>query len=222
MNQVTDDEIEAAALAIWVDANGWTPPDAQDRLTLPWSLCCRQARAALRTRPAVDEGMVLVPREPTREMLDAGRSAPHDLVLRDSISSNERAQMANSYRAMIAAAPTASPVQPGGETGDGWRTIDTAPKDGTPFIVRYLPYLSGTLCMRRVRWVQATEGGVNMEDMGAWLIVTGIDDDFNEHRPTSGEPSWSIAADANNDTAKWAWQPLPAPTAVLEDVPKAE
>lgn len=104
-------------------------------------------------------------------------------------------------------------------TETGWQDISTAPKDGKPFIVRYLPYLGGTLCMRRVRWVQdEKEGGVLMEDMGGWLLVDGIDDDFNDHRPTTGEPSWSVAADANNDTSAWVWQPLPTPPNQRTDI----
>ncbi len=93
---------------------------------------------------------------------------------------------------------------------NGWYGIESAPKDGSPFIVRYLPYLGGYLCMRRVRWV-ADGDSVAVEDMGAWLIVRGIDDDFDEVLPTSGQPSWSIAPDGYNDTSEWRWQPLPKP-----------
>ena len=91
----------------------------------------------------------------------------------------------------------------------GWRSMDSAPKDGTPFLVRYLPYGSAVLCMRRVRWVAADEA-VQMQDMGAWLLVSGIDDDFGERLPTTGGVSWSVAADAHNDTRAWLWMPLPA------------
>jgi len=90
--------------------------------------------------------------------------------------------------------------------------MDTAPRDGTPFLCRYLPYAAPVMCMRRVRWVQAKEGGVEMQDMGAWLFVRGIDDDYNDHRPTNGEPSWSIAADDYNDVSQWIWTHIPVPT----------
>ncbi len=98
------------------------------------------------------------------------------------------------------------------QSKDGWQDIASAPKDGTPFIVKYLPYLGGYTCMRRVLWVSDGER-VEMQDMGAWLIVHGIDDDWENGLPTSGEPSWSIASDDMNDTASWLWQPLPTPPA---------
>lgn len=93
---------------------------------------------------------------------------------------------------------------------DGWQTMDSAPRDGSPFIVKYLPYLGGYLCMRRVRWV-ADDESVALEDMGAWIIVGGIDDEFTERLPTSGDPDWSIASDKHNDTSTWKWLPLPLP-----------
>jgi hypothetical protein len=63
--------------------------------------------------------------------------------------------------------------------------------------------------MRRVRFV-ADGDQVAMQDAGAWLIVGGIDDGFTERLPTSGEPSWSVAADVHNDTSKWRWSSLPS------------
>ncbi len=76
-----------------------------------------QARAALSTpAQAVPKGFVLVPAEPTREMLDAGGDADctPDKLLRAI------------YQAMLAAAPQQPAVQ-----GGAWRPIETAPKDGT-------------------------------------------------------------------------------------------
>lgn len=46
MSRPADDEVERVARALW-DANGWHEPDADDRRTLPWALCVRQARAAI-------------------------------------------------------------------------------------------------------------------------------------------------------------------------------
>lgn len=48
---------------------------------------------------------VLVPRQPTETMKDAGRNAPIPLLLLDSISENERLRASAIYKAMLTAAP---------------------------------------------------------------------------------------------------------------------
>ncbi len=90
-------------------------------------------------------------------------------------------------RATLEAA-LASPVQPGGETGDGWRTIDTARTDGTEYWV----------------YVAPRDGLPGFQTRCAYHKDAG----------------W--CADELREVTHW-WSELPpAPTAVLEDVPKAE
>lgn len=87
------------------------------------------------------------------------------------------------------------------------RTMDTAPRDGSPFLVRYLPYAPLVLCMRRIRF-DVVNGDIIAQDLGSWVHVGGIDDDVDCGN-SSTLPSYSIAPDSLNDIAKWGWAPLP-------------
>lgn len=99
-----------------------------------------------------------------------------------------------------------------------WNTMDSAPRGGQPFLVQCLPYGDPALCMRRVRLSVNNEGHLIEEDLGAWLIVRGIDDEF-ERGCTTAEPRWSVARDSLNDVAAWRWREIPnAPTEVLNEI----
>ncbi len=90
-------------------------------------------------------------------------------------------------------------------------TMDTAPRDGTMFLVRNLPYGIFKPCMRRIVHDVTSDGRRVSRDLSGWLIVYGIDDDIGEgeHAPTTGEPSWAIAPDNMNSIELWRWMPMP-------------
>jgi hypothetical protein len=99
-----------------------------------------------------------------------------------------------------------------------WKTMDQAPRDGRAFLVQYLPYSNPKTCMRKVTFEVAEGGGITSKDHGAWLIVSGIDDEFSDG-PTSGNPGWSIAPDDLNTVAAWRWREIPgAPVAVCNEI----
>lgn len=62
--------------------------------------------------------------------------------------------------------------------------------------------------VRRVRFVVDKNGALQTVDLGAWLFVGGIDDDWVE-RDTTGEISWSIAPDHLNADVTRYWAPMP-------------
>ncbi len=98
-----------------------------------------------------------------------------------------------------------------------WNKMDTAPTDGRPFLVQYLPYGAPVLCMRKVT-MEAAKRGLLVTDCGAWLHVIGIDDDHS-YGPTRGEPSWSVAPDKLNNVSAWRWCEIPeAPQSVLDEI----
>ena len=90
-------------------------------------------------------------------------------------------------------------------------TMDSAPRDGTLFLVRYLPYGTIKPCMRRVRFDINSQGEIVTIDCGGWLFVHGITqiDEDSVSLPTNAEPEFSIASDANNDVSEWRWMPMP-------------
>lgn len=99
-----------------------------------------------------------------------------------------------------------------------WRTMDSAPRDGSAFLVQYLPYSTSVLCMRRVQFSVDDKGNLASRDLGSWLHVGGIKDD-TEYGPTVPEPQWAIASDTLNNTAAWRWCELPsAPPNVLAEI----
>ena len=115
----------------------------------------RDIKAALTQGAGVTAGWQLVPVNATEKMLDVG----FDAVMTPNIKYPSQLAQAI-YQAMLAAAPKA-------DAGDGWRPIETAPRDGTPFRVRFtttmrfLPYKKDA---RRQgypagRWQEAGEYG---------------------------------------------------------------
>lgn len=76
------------------------------------------------------EGYVLVPREPTPEMLGAGGV---EMFKCDMGAVEPRVATDRIYRAMLSAAP----IAPGGGEEEGWLDIVTAPRDGTHVIVSF-------------------------------------------------------------------------------------
>jgi len=95
--------------------------------------------------------------------------------------------------------------------GEGWRSIGSAPTDGTVFLARNADHHSFGVwpMMRRVRHV--VEGGeFRCIDLGAWLIVGDIEPDYLEGNDTV-EPvtvPFSIASDECNKSVRYEWRPL--------------
>lgn len=86
--------------------------------------------------------------------------------------------------------------------------LSSAPRDGTMFL-SWSPVLKVVQpTVRRVRFVVDKDGALQTVDLGAWLFVGGIDDDWAE-RDTTGEISWSIAPDAYNKDVVRLWAPMP-------------
>lgn len=99
-----------------------------------------------------------------------------------------------------------------------WKLMDSAPRDGSAFLVQYLPYSTAVLCMRRVQFSVDANGNLVSRDLGSWLHVGGIKDDV-EYGTTVPEPTWAIASDSLNNTSAWRWCELPAaPASVLADM----
>lgn len=94
-----------------------------------------------------------------------------------------------------------------------WQSMDTAPRDGTPFLSCDPRFRVVSLTVRRVRFIaDEALGTISTVDMGAWLYIDGIDNDWADH-DTNGEPSWSVAPDQYNKNVQRIWTPLPAPPA---------
>lgn len=114
------ERVERVALAIWQAREETFPlrlrrmkPDDMDSASGTWALVMRQARAALSAfHPLVGEkeGWVLVPREPTDDMLQAGFDCI-DLRNRSWLET-----LAISYRAMIEASPSLPGEKLGADT----------------------------------------------------------------------------------------------------------
>ena len=102
-----------------------------------------------------------------------------------------------------------------------WQHMERAPRDGSPFLVQYLPYGRPVLCMRRVR-LERTPVGITVTDLGAWLHVSGIDVDLEDKDSTTADPGWSIAPDHLNSVSAWRWCEIPtAPTETLRAIKAA-
>jgi len=86
--------------------------------------------------------------------------------------------------------------------------LSTAPRDGTMFLSWSPVFKVVQPTVRRVRFVVDKEGSLQTVDLGAWLFVDGVDDDCAE-RDTTGEISWSIAADHLNKGVARLWAPMP-------------
>lgn len=99
-----------------------------------------------------------------------------------------------------------------------WKTMDSAPRDGSAFLVQYLPYSSAVLCMRRVQFSVDANGDLQSHDLGSWIHVGGICENI-EYGPSLPRPEFSIAADKLNNVSAWRWCELPsAPPAILADI----
>ena len=103
-----------------------------------------------------------------------------------------------------------------------WKTMDSAPRDGSPFLVQYLPYGNACLCMRRVQFSVNRDGERVTRDLGSWLRVHGIEDDLENGSPTIPSPQWSIAPDGLNSVGAWRWAPMPcAPESIKGEIKQA-
>lgn len=140
-------------------------------------------------RRAVPPGgeWVLVPREPTRAMIEAGYAQ------QDKSSLTDNTTLSGVYAAMLSSAP---PHTAGGE----WQPIETAPRDGTHILV-----------------TQAGRGGLGycgplnehgFKSLADWCDVVHWFDDPAD--PGFYSTSWGGDQDAPFDGLT-DWQPLPAP-----------
>jgi len=127
------------------------------------------------------DGWVLVPIEPDEAMVVAGIAERHGQPVPEAWS----LATANIYRAMLAAAPPPP-------AGEGWRPIETAPRDGT--WVDILTASSGRIA--DVRWVN--------EDPTYHLAMSGWKTRENDQRSRLEEAHFTH------------WMPLPPPPAESE------
>lgn len=105
-------------------------------------------------------------------------------------------KIANAIRSRSASSPSTPTGTVSGTGGEGWRPIDTAPKDGTRIIIRAtMDYTPETLAVRPDldrNWIDVVRWGVhNTDGDQSW-----VDDDSD----------WSCSDPTH-------WMPLPAPPA---------
>jgi hypothetical protein len=95
---------------------------------------------------------------------------------------------------------------------EGWRPIETAPRDGTLFLACNLDHPSfGSWAMyRRVRH-DFQSGEAVTTDLGGWVHVGDVEPDYLEGHDTGPEPACSMAPDALNTSVRYGWMPLPKP-----------
>lgn len=131
------------------------------------------------------EGFKLVPVEPTEAMVQAGARA-----LTDAASPGSRFYPVGHARTAYAAMLSAAPAPPASEP-EGWRDIESAPKDGT-----------------RVLLWSSTSGGVWW---GYWAVhgANWQPTDTGEDGWTSGAVNYSAELVVYIDPTHW--RPLPAP-----------
>lgn len=133
------------------------------------------------TTPTCD--VVLVPREPTEEMIREGCHAYGNAFL--FINGGSLGEgIAASYKAMLSAASV---------TDQGWRSIETAPKDGTPV----LAYAKGYMIPFVSWW------GFDAYEKGD-VQVGGVGHTVGRH--------WCVAGCEDGDSIIYDpthWQPLP-------------
>lgn len=98
----------------------------------------------------------------------------------------------------------------------GWQPIETAPRDGTLFLMRNADHHSFGVwpAQRWVTYEYSTEiSDFIARDRGAWIHARNIEPDYEEGHTTGGVaqmPS-SVASDEGNKSARYEWQPLPPP-----------
>ncbi len=102
-----------------------------------------------------------------------------------------------------------------------WKKMDSAPRDGSAFLVQHLPYAPASLCMRRVQYYMDSGGDVKRRDLGGWIHVGGVQNDLEDHCETvsRARPEWAIAPDRMNQVEAWRWTELPtAPQEILDQI----
>lgn len=151
---------------------------------------------ALFDRPSVPDGWRLVPEEPTRTMLDAGWEA--GVEWGDTKANGKHAR--RKWAAMLAGAPdffaenakNSAPSPPVG----GWRSMDSAPKDGTTFD-------AWAVCPRAPgHQVRFTDVQMRGDKSGFGVVL---------HRP---EAQWEYLERDGGIYPEWRlthWCPLPPP-----------
>jgi hypothetical protein len=167
----------------------WLASEAEAKAAAQADYASRILSALVPSPPTgeVAEGFVLVPREPTREMMDGGTDA-YEAAWPDQYSA---IGIRNAYRAMLAAAPSPTP-QPDSQ-GDGWQDISSAPRNGEEFLAADF---SGAL-------------GDNFQQVVSWTEWTD-----SAGRQCAG---WDIADGATRPPSCFThWRPLPVPPAIQQ------
>lgn len=171
----THDQHAKAALTAYADAVESTHPELAADMRARYSL------AALATQPGSVGEWKRVPVEPTPEMLLR-------VYKQTGIA---RAELAEIYAAMLAAAPTeAKPAQQ--DAVDAWQPISTAPRDGTNILLRW--GIDGVSQAKYVPGLPHPWKFIDTNDGVTWLVNHCIDG--------LGGPS------------HWMPMPMPMPSAI--------
>lgn len=99
-----------------------------------------------------------------------------------------------------------------------WRTIDSAPTDGTLFLACNLdqPTFGSWPMYRRVRHALDDSGTMVTTDLGGWAKIGDLQPDWGEGHGVGPEPHVSIAPDDLNKSVRYGWTPFQTPGSPAE------